>query len=449
MALTVGSQLEIEIKRLGINGEGIAYDNRKAIFVDFALPGEIAKIEILEDFNTYYKAKLIEVIKTSKDRVTPFCPVYNECGGCQLQHLSYQGQLDLKRELILQALNRYTKGKIKFGLVKNTIGMDNPLNYRNKASLPVMFQNEKTTVGMYKPNSNHLVDFTTCPVQDDELNKVYKLILNQMEKRKIEATNHGGVVRFIIVRRAHHTGEVQVTFIVTEKDEKVRALGKYLVDKFDQIKSAYEVVNSNMKSHEFFTNQIKLVGGEPTINESLGGINYKLSPDAFFQLNTPQAIKLYEKVVSIGAFKKSDVVVDAFGGVGPFAFYIAPHVKQVYSIELEKGSHDSLVETISNNDVQNITPLLGDVKTVLNKEKIKADVMLFDPPRVGLGKAFTDFILKYKPKKLIYVSCNPSTLAKDLNELLQAYEVKNITPIDMFPHTSHVETITLLSLRTA
>ena len=449
MALNIGTQIEIEIKRLGINGEGIAYDNKKAIFVDYALPGEIAKVEILEDLNTYYKAKLIEIITPSKDRVTPFCSVYFECGGCQLQHLSYQGQLNLKRELILQALKRYTKGKIKFGLVKETIGMENPYNYRNKASLPVMFQNEKTTIGMYKPNSNHLVDFTTCPVQDEELNKVYRLILNQMEKRKIEAINHGGVMRFIIVRRAHHTGEVQITFIVKEKDEKVRALGKYLVDKFDYIKSAYEVVNSNLKNREFFTNQIKLVGGEPNINETLGGINYKLAPNAFFQLNTPQAIKLYEKVVSIGEFKKTDVVVDAFGGVGPFAFYIAPQVKQVFSIELEKGSHESLVDTIKTNNINNISALLGDVKTVINKEKIQADVMLFDPPRVGLGKAFTDFLLKYRPKKLIYVSCNPSTLAKDLDELLQAYEVKNITPIDMFPHTSHVETITLLSLKTA
>ena len=146
MALNIGTQIEIEIKRLGINGEGIAYDNKKAIFVDYALPGEIAKVEILEDLNTYYKAKLIEIITPSKDRVTPFCSVYFECGGCQLQHLSYQGQLNLKRELILQALNRYTKGKIKFGLVKETIGMENPYNYRNKASLPVMFQNEKTTI---------------------------------------------------------------------------------------------------------------------------------------------------------------------------------------------------------------------------------------------------------------------------------------------------------------
>ena len=435
----------IEIKRLGINGEGIGYINKKAVFVDFALPGEEVRIKITKDNKTYLNAELLEIIKPSKDRTKPFCKVYGECGGCQLQHLQYKEQLNLKRELIIGALKRYTKGAIKFGLVKDTIGMDNHTHYRNKATLPVMFQNGKTTIGMYKPGSNHLVAFDSCPVQNEDINKVYRLILNQMEKRKIEAENHGGNLRYIIVRKTHHLGETQVTFVVTKKDEKIRSLAKYLVDKFEEVKSVYEVINSDKKTREFFTSNQKLLAGMPYVNEQLGDIRYHLKPESFFQLNTIQAERLYETVVKLGELSRDDVVVDAYTGAGPMAFYMAPHVKKVYAIELNKESFDSLEETIKENNYTNIEALNGDVKTVLNKHKITADLMVFDPPRTGLGKAFTDFIIKYRPKKLIYVSCNPSTLAKDLNELLKVYDVKNITPIDMFPHTSHVETVVLMS----
>lgn len=439
--------MQLEIKRLGINGEGIGYINRKAVFVEFALPGEVVEIDIIEDKQTYMKAKLIKVIKESPHRVIPFCPVYDTCGGCQLQHLTYQEQLTLKRELIIQALKRYVGSKVKFGLIDDMIGMTDPTHYRNKASLPIQYINQKTEMGLYKPGSNHFIAFESCPVHNHDVNKVYRLILNQMEKRRIEAANRGGVIRFIVIRKTHHDKETQVSFIVTKKEPKIKALADYLVEKFEAVKSVYEVINSNFKSRDFFTKQTKLLAGKETISETLNGINFMLKPDAFFQLNTIQAEKLYEKVIEIGDFRKTDVVVDAFGGVGPLAFYIAPLVNKVYSIDLEQASIESLKETLNHNHIENIMPLQGDVKTVLNQQNINADVIVFDPPRTGLGKAFTDFLLKHKPKKLIYISCNPSTLAKDLNELLKLYEVKRIIPYDFFPQTSHVESLTLLTLK--
>lgn len=439
--------MQVEIKRLGINGEGIGYIDKKAIFIDHALPGELVLVDIIEDHQTYLKGKLIQIIKASDDRVTPFCPVYDTCGGCQLQHLNYDKQLIEKRELIIQALKRYVGSKVKFGLVEPMIGMEEPTHYRNKASLPIQYINQKTEVGLYKPGTNHFVPFERCPVHDQDINKVYRLILNQMEKRKIEASNRGGVVRFIVVRKTHHNKETQVSFIVTKKDPKLNTLAKYLVDKFTEIKSVYEVINSDYKSRDFFTNRMTLLAGVDTISETLHQTTYKLKPDAFFQLNTLQAMKLYEKVVEIGDFTKQDVVIDAFGGVGPLAFYIAPYVDKVYSIDREKGSIESLKQTLRLNQVDNIVPMLGDVKTVLNQHQIKGDVFVFDPPRTGLGKAFCDFLIKHKPKKLIYISCNPSTLAKDLSDLLRIYEVKRIIPYDFFPQTSHVESVTLLTLK--
>ncbi|MFA5719532.1 MAG: 23S rRNA (uracil(1939)-C(5))-methyltransferase RlmD [Acholeplasmataceae bacterium] len=439
--------MQVEIKRLGINGEGIGYIDRKAIFIANALPGEIVEYEIIEDKKTYFIGKLINIIQESQQRVSPFCPVYEECGGCQLQHLKYDQQLIEKRELIIQALKRYVGSLVKFGLVEPMIGMDQPTHYRNKASLPIQYINNKTQMGLYKPGTNHFVAFERCPIHNEDINKLYRLILNQMAKRKIDASNRGGVIRYIIIRKTHHNKETQVSFIVTKKDSKVHTLAKYLVNKLEEVKSVYEVINTDFKSRDFFTKRMTLLAGDEVISESLNETLFKLKPDAFFQLNTKQAQKLYEKVVEVGQFSKQDVVVDAFGGVGPLAFYIAPHVFKVYSIDKEKSSIESLKQTIKSNNVENIIPLLGDVKTVLNEQKIKGDVFIFDPPRTGLGKAFCDFLLKHKPKKLIYISCNPSTLAKDLSELLKIYEVKRIIPYDFFPQTSHVESLTLLTLK--
>lgn len=448
--LNRGTRIELDIKKLGINGEGIGYFERKAVFVDFALPGELSLVEITEDFNTYYKARLIETKRASAKRVVPFCPIYLECGGCQTQHMAYEETLLHKRDLILQAIKRYVKTPFNTKYVYKTIGMDDPKHYRNKASLPVEFKDGKNVVGMYKAGSNHLVDFKDCPVQDKDINKFYNLILNQMEKRKMDASNHGGHIRFIVIRKTHETNEVQITFIVNEASRDVFELGKYMADKFKEVTSVYEVVNRDPKSRDFFTNEQLLIAGKETVDEVMNDLTFKLKPDAFFQLNTVQADKLYNLIVEKAQFKKDDIVVDAYSGIAPISLYMAPHVKKVYAIEALKASHESALETILENKILNVIPMLGDVKEVLNKNKnIKPDVIVFDPPRTGLGRAVTDFLIKHKPKKIVYASCNPSTLAKDLNELLKIYEVKSITPLDMFPYTSHVETITLLSLKTA
>jgi 23S rRNA (uracil1939-C5)-methyltransferase len=451
--LPIGQKLTIEVQRLGINGEGIGYHNRKAIFVDFALPKEEVEVEITADFDTYYKANLVQIVKKSPSRVEPFCPVYHECGGCQLQHLAYDETLKLKRELIIQAIRRYVKSPVSLDLIKETIGSTPNTHYRNKASLPLQYKYGKNVIGMYKPNSNHLVEIKDCPVQEQDINKFYTLILNQMEKRKMLAYNNTsktGTVRFIIIRRADATSEMQVTFILYKEDPQVVELGKYLVEKFKEIVSVYSVINDDLKSREFFTKNTHLVAGKEAINEVLNGVTFSLKPDAFFQLNTKQADVLYKKVIELGNFKKTDIVIDAFSGIAPIAQYVAPYVKNVYAIESVQASIQSAKDTIIQNVNKNIDLLKGDVIEVLNRHKnIPVDVIVFDPPRTGLGEKVTEFLLKKKPKKIIYISCNPSTLAKDLDVLTQNYEIKSIEPLDMFPFTAHVESISLLSLKTA
>ena len=448
--LQIGSNINLEIKRLGINGEGIGYYEKKAVFVDFALPNEIVDVKITEDFGTYYKAELGEIIEKSPKRVEPFCPVYHECGGCQLQHLEYKETLNLKRDLIIQAMKRYYKAPFDLRAIKQTERSPQDKHYRNKASLPLQYKFGKNIIGMYKPNSNHLVEISDCPVQDEDINKFYNIILNQMDKRKMLAYNNTsktGTVRFIIIRKAIATNQVQVTFILMEKDQEVETLGQYLVEKFKEIVSVYAVINDDLKSREFFTNDTHLIAGVDEIDEVLNDITFKLKPDAFFQLNPLQADKLYKKVISLGGFKKTDIVVDGYSGIAPIAQYIAPLVKNVYAIETIDASIQSAKETIINNKNKNIDLIKGDITIMLKKRNIKADIMVFDPPRTGLGMKLTSFLVKEKPNKIIYISCNPSTLAKDLDVLKEAYLIESITPFDMFPYTSHVESITLLSLK--
>lgn len=449
-SLKVGSNVQIEIKRLGINGEGIGYHEKKAVFVDFALPTELVDVEILEDKGTYYQAKLINILTKHPKRAEPFCPVYHECGGCQLQHLEYKETLYVKRDLIIQALKRYLKIPFDLKQIKNTVASPDKTHYRNKASLPLQYKHEKNIIGMYKPNSNHLVEINDCPIQESDINKFYTLILNQMDKRKMLAynnTSRTGTVRFIIIRKALATNEIQVTFILKEKDEAVEKLGLYLVEKFREIVSVYAVINDDLKSREFFTKKQELVAGKETINEVLNDVVFSLKPDAFFQLNTKQAHQLYTKIIELGDFKKTDIVVDGYSGIAPIAQYIAPHVKRVYAIESVEASLQSAKDTIIQNNQKNIDLLKGDVMTVLKQKNITPDAIVFDPPRTGLGERLCEFLLKHAPKKIIYVSCNPSTLAKDLNLLVSKYDIKSITPFDMFPYTAQTESVTLLTLK--
>lgn len=448
--LRPGTIIDLEIKKLGINGEGIGYHEKKAVFVDFALPLETITAEILEDNNTYYKAKLLDIKTRNPKRVDPFCPVYHECGGCQLQHLDYKETLVLKRDLIIQALKRYYKNPFDLRSIKQAVASPDKTHYRNKASLPLQYKQGKNIIGMYKPNSNHLVEINDCPVQEEDINKFYTLILNQMDKRKMLAYNNTsktGTVRFIIIRKALATGEVQVTFILKEKDEEVTKLGAYLVEKIKEIVSVYAVINDDLKSREFFTKDTHLIAGKETINEVLNDVVFSLKPDAFFQLNPRQANQLYNKITELGNFKKTDVVVDAYSGIAPIAQYIAPHVKRVYAIESVEASYQSAKETIIQNVNKNIDLLKGDVAVLLKQKKVSPDIIVFDPPRTGLGERLCEFLIKQKTKKIIYVSCNPSTLAKDLNMLSKVYNIESITPFDMFPFTAQVESVTLLSLK--
>ena len=433
--------LELEVKKLGINGEGIAYHNKKIVFIEGALPNERVEAEIIEETETYIKAKLIGFFERSSKRVEPFCMHYGECGGCSLQHLEYNETLVQKRQLVIEAISKYTKINPKSFEIKPTIGMDDPYHYRNKSSLPVKFL-DKTVYGIYKPNTNHLVAISECEIQYNDINNVNNRIAELMDKHGVKPfMKNKGTVKYIVVRQSLSTSEIQVTLILGETKTDVSELAKE-ISQIKNVVSVYTDINKERRK-EIFGNKLKKHVGKATIKENLGKYVFSLLPNAFFQLNPKQTVVLYDEIKKAAKLSRTEVVLDAYCGVGTIGIWVSSLAKEVIGIENNKESIVSAGFNAENNKIKNIKFIHGDcLEEVDNIENI--DVVLVDPPRVGLQE-FSKKILEIRPKRIVYTSCNPSTLAKDLEVLSEKYKIQYIQPIDMFPFTSHVETVVLIT----
>lgn len=447
--IRVNDSLTLKIKRLGINGEGIGYFKRLAVFVDGAIPGETVRTVVTEVFNNRLIAKIDKVLEKSSKRVTPFCPIYDLCGGCQTQHFLYDYNLELKRDLILKSYLKYL-GKDYAPLVENTIGSQNIVGYRNKASLPVRYVNGKNRFGMYQRNSNQFIPIDDCGVQRPNITKVFKEVMNLLEDNNITVynlKNKTGDLHALVVRETEYRKEMQVTFVLMKPVNWVKQISDLLVQKFPQIKSVFTSINSNVNNQVFFSKDNKLIYGSDTIEEVLDGKTYLLSNESFFQLNTSQAKRFYETMVQLANLDSNDIVVDAYSGLGPVSQYVSDKVKKVYAIELNKSATISLKKQLKINNIDNVVVINDKFSEGLSKIKDKVDVMFFDPPRSGLDDITLKLVMKREPSKIIYGSCNPSTLAKNLKELLKKYKLIKTVPLDMFPQTSLVESVTLLELR--
>ena len=449
--IKVNDHLNVDVKRMGINGEGIAYYQKLAIFIDHALPGEEVKVNITEVHENRAIGEIIEIRKESKDRVVPFCPIYHQCGGCQTQHMDYQAMLEQKREIIIRSFERYAGINFTQKQIKKTIGADHPTHYRNKASLPVQRIKNKNRFGMYQKNSNRFIAIDECPVQHEAINRILNTIIVLMAKHQMDAYDpktKDGYVRALVVRVTETTQEAQVTFVMLKKSNRIESVAKDLAKKEPMVKSIYQTLHPDMKKMGFFGESLDLVFGVQTIEEEVNGARFHLKPEAFFQLNTSQAHKFYQEMRRLAQLKPHEIAIDAYAGIAPVSHYIHQDCQQIYAIEVDPAACESAKLSLEKNGINNVTVLQSDFKRALSglKEK-KIDVMFFDPPRVGLGEETIDLILQAKPSRLIYGSCNPSTLAKDIHQLSKLYELVETVPLDMFPYTSHVESITLLSLK--
>ncbi|MBP5445898.1 MAG: 23S rRNA (uracil(1939)-C(5))-methyltransferase RlmD [Acholeplasmatales bacterium] len=435
--------LELEIKKMGINGEGIAYYNRKIVFVDNALPKEKVKVEIVEETDRFVKADLKEIIVKSPFRCIPKCEKFDECGGCNLQHLKYEEQLNIKRELVIEALEKYSGLNPRKFEIKKTIGMSNPYNYRNKVSAPVKDLNG-CAWGMYKPNTNHLVILHDCLVQYNDLNDCLNKIVKLMDKLGFKPkSKNEGLIKYIVCRQSNYTKEIQVTLILGETKTDVTPLVDEIKN-INNVVSIYTDINKG-ESPDIFGDKLKKHFGKDFITDKLDKYYFNLLPNAFFQLNSMQAVTLYNEAKKAAKLSLKEKVVDCYCGVGTISIWVSNLAKEVIGIENNKEAIKSAKENALNNKVKNVNFICGDAANELDKID-NIDCIIADPPRSGM-RDLAYKILDKEPKRLVYVSCNPSTLAKDIKILSKKYDVKYIQPIDMFPQTSNVEAVVSMVLK--
>ncbi len=449
--LTLGKEVIVDIKRLGINGEGIAYYKKKAVFVDNAIPGEGINVRITKVLNNMCFAEVVEFKHKSEARCEALCPYYAECGGCQVMHINYDKMLEFKRDAVIEAINRYTKLNPKSFEIKKTFGNKNPNNYRFKSQLTCTSYNDKISLGLIRPNSNKVKIIDSCLTQNEIVNDINNKVVDILNKYKFTAYDpktKQGDLRNVVVRVSHLNSEAQVTLVYAYKhlDEKLKLAAKDIIN-IDHVISVAKSYHDTYDDGLVIQKECVILEGKKTIVENIGKYKFELSPESFFQLNPVQTENLYELTLKACKLSHKENVLDLYCGAGTIGIYLSKMAKQIIGIELNEKAVENAKNNAKANKVENASYYAGSVDKVLPKlfkDNINIDVVVCDPPRAGLGEDVCNTLLKNNFKRIVYVSCNPATLAKDLNLLSKVYNVKYIQPVDMFPYTSHVETIVLL-----
>lgn len=434
-------EIIVEIIDYGANGEGIAKINGYTIFVIGALKGEKCKIHILKVLKDYAFAKVIEILEESKKREKPDCSTYTKCGGCSLRHINYEETLKIKTEKVQNLMSKMLKKDIK---VNEAIGMDKPYYYRNKAIYPI---NEDGKIGLYAERSHNVIPIDKCKIQTEKSQEIAKFILENWKDSIYNEKTGEGLLRNIMIREGLETGEIMV--VLVQNGEK-KYEPEILLEKFPEITTI--VVNVNKK----YTNVVLgkkniVIYGKGYIKDCLDGLIFKISPNSFYQVNPIQTKILYNKAIELSNLNKNDILFDLYCGIGTIGIFAAKDVKKVYGIEIVPQAIDDAKENATINKIDNCEFVLGDVENafekLINDKKIIPTTIIVDPPRKGLDENTINNILKIKPNKLTYISCNPATLARDLSKLEDTYEIKEIQPVDMFPFTSHVECVCFLKIK--
>ncbi|MBC2242197.1 23S rRNA (uracil(1939)-C(5))-methyltransferase RlmD [Listeria booriae] len=440
--------LDVVFEDLTHDGNAVAKIDGYPIFVPQGLPDEIAQIKVLKTNKNYGFGKIIELTKESADRVSPPCLVYSQCGGCQLQHLSYDGQLRMKQKQVAQVMKRIGKQDVE---VLPTLGMENPWNYRNKAQVPVGFVNGRLVAGFYQQRSHQIIDMNTCLIQQEENNEVIQTARAIFAKYYVEPydeTTRKGVLRHLMTRFATTTGELMLVIVTTKLNfpNKAEILAE-LQQSIPELTSLVQNVNT-ANTNVIFGEQTVVLAGREYIMDTIHGISFAISARSFYQVNPEQTEILYAEALKLAGLTGEETVIDAYCGIGSISLCLAKEAKHVYGVEIVPQAIEDARANAKLNKMDNVTFAVGKAEEVIPdwfKQGIKADLLVVDPPRKGCDDALLQTILKMKPKRVVYVSCNPATLARDMLVLTEGgYEAKMVQPVDMFPQTTHVECVTVL-----
>ena len=442
----------VDIIDNGYEGEGIAKIDNYTIFIPGAIKGEKVKILIVKVNSSHSFGKIIDILEKSKTRVESDCNTYKRCGGCNLRHMNYKDTLELKRKNVQNLINKTLKQKVE---VKNAIGMEKPFFYRNKAQYPVGYnRNGEIITGVYAERSHEIIELNSCSIQMPISIQIAKFIITFMKENNISAYNEKtgkGAIRHIVVKVGLSTNEVMCVLVTNErKIPNEDKLVESLINKFSNIKTILKNINQK-NTNVIMGNENVILYGNGYIQDKLGDFIFNISPLSFYQINPIQTEKLYNLAINKANLTKEDTVLDLYCGIGTIGTFASPYVKQVYGIEIVEQAIEDAKQNAKLNKIENMKFYCGDVEqvleNVLTKEETMPNVVFVDPPRKGLDKHTIQNIIDLKPERFIYISCNPATLVRDLKEFEELYEIKEIQPVDMFPFTSHIETVTLLTLK--
>ncbi|PTM56486.1 23S rRNA (uracil(1939)-C(5))-methyltransferase RlmD [Desmospora activa] len=445
-----GDQLTIEIDNQSHTGDGVGKVDGFTIFVPSSLPGERVKVKVTKVKKTYAHAQVEEWETTSPDRVEPPCPVFERCGGCQLQHLAYPAQLEMKRCQVVDSFARI--GGLEEVRVLPVRGMEQPWHYRNKAQVPFAKRRGETVAGFYASASHAIVPFSHCMIQQDANDRTIQIVKEAVVELGIppyEEKIHHGLLRHVMVRTGKQTGDVMVVLVTNghrlpRKEELIARLKESVPG------LASVVQNIHMRrSNRVLGQENRVLWGQGWIEDAIGHVRFRISPHSFFQVNPEQTVVLYEEVRRRAALRGDETVVDAYCGIGTIALYLARDVAQVYGVESVAEAVEDARINAELNGIKHATFETGAAEEVMPrwvKEGINPDVIVVDPPRKGCAPELLDAAMQMGPQRLIYVSCNPATLARDAAILAEkGYFTDEVQPVDLFPHTHHVECVAVFT----
>ncbi len=437
--------INVTIQSLGINGEGVGYWHGYTIFADGALPGEEVRGRLTQVERKFGRIQVSSTLNENPGRTKPPCPLFGRCGGCQLMHLSYDHQIDLKRQLVLKALERV--GKLTDIAVEPCIASPSPLHYRNKIQLPVTASDEGLKIGLYARNSHDLIEVDHCLVHCELGETVFQKVSKIIKESGITSYNHAthtGVLRFVLIKSAINTKEVLVTLVTAfEAPEVLKQISDSIMQQCPEVKGVSLNINE-AQGNVVLGGNFKLLNGRDFIEEVLAGLTFRVSPSSFFQVNTAQAENLYAKALEFAALTGKENVLDAFCGVGTLSLLIAQQAKHVVGVECVPEAISDAIVNAKRNAIENTEFICANAEDYIST--INAiDVAFLNPPRKGCEKQFLEKLTELNPKRIVYISCDPGTLARDLALLREkGYNIVVIQPFDMFPQTSHVECVALL-----
>ena len=451
MKIEKNKEYIVDIIDNGFQGEGIAKIDGLTIFIPNAIKGEKIKILIVKVLSSHAFGKIIEIITPSKYRVESDCTTYKRCGGCSLRHVEYKETLKMKQNAVQSLVNKTLKTKIN---VLETEGMEDPYHYRNKAQYPVGLNKDgKPVMGVFANRTHEIIPIDICYIQNKETEEIAKYIFNFIVKNNISIYNEKnceGLIRHIVTKIGIRTKEIMCIIVINgDSFPKEKELVEEIIKKYKNVKTIVKNINTKNTNVILGEKNINLYG-DGIITDILGEYKFRISPLSFYQVNPIQAEKLYNLAVEFAGITKEDIVFDLYCGIGTISLFMSKFAKKVYGVEIVKEAIQAAKENAKLNNVKNTKFIAGDVEEILdglvNVKKIEPDIIIVDPPRRGLDNNSIENIRKVKPKKVVYVSCNPATLVRDLAKLEEIYKIKQIKPVDMFPYTNGVECVALIEL---